>query len=80
MSAHASISFMQEEFARALYRVALLRNPDPPGLENTVRALQNGKTFEATMHTFLSSNEFAAKYARFAQQYIRRGSQSAPAK
>lgn len=56
-------------WVRALYRVLLEREPDPPGLAGHVQALQAGRKPEDLIGGFLKSREFAAKYYKFAKAY-----------
>lgn len=60
----------EEAFARAMYRVFLLRDPDPTGLASAIQQLRSGRTYEELLNWCLRSNEFAAKYQRFLRTYI----------
>jgi hypothetical protein len=62
-----------EAFVRAIYRVLLLREPDPTGLANGIMHLQAGMEVEALMGSFLASKEFAAKQRQFIGAYMGRG-------
>jgi hypothetical protein len=44
-----------------LYEGALAREPDTPGLQGTVAALENGATWEDVIDRLLASEEFAAR-------------------
>ena len=70
----AVVETIQEEFARALYRTILLREPDPPGLANAVGALRRGKSLEDALRSCFKSDEFAIKHRQFASVYLRQKS------
>ena len=65
----ASATIDGEQFVAALYRAALLREPDPRGLLAHVNALKDGKAPEQIAREFLHSAEFLSRIAGFAQQY-----------
>jgi hypothetical protein len=56
---------VEEKFARALYRVFLLREPDVIGLGAVLRQLRSGRSFEEVMRWCLCSEEFAQKHRQF---------------
>jgi hypothetical protein len=60
-----------EAFINSLYRVLLLREPDPGGLESGVRLLEGGASFEAALRSCLGCDEFASKQRQFASTYMR---------
>jgi hypothetical protein len=59
-----------ETFVRAVYRVLLLREPDPTGLANGIMHLQAGMKIEAFMCSILASKEFSAKQGQFIGTYV----------
>jgi hypothetical protein len=61
---------VEEKFARALYRVFLLREPDAIGLASVLRQLRSGRSFEEVMRWCLSSEEFAQKHRQFMRTYL----------
>ena len=64
-------SFVMDEegFVSALYRAALLREPDPEGLKTHVAALKSGKSPEDILGRFIRSAEFGSKIDRLAMRY-----------
>jgi Putative papain-like cysteine peptidase (DUF1796)/Domain of unknown function (DUF4214) len=68
----------EEHWVAALYRVLLGREPDPPGLLGHVRAVQAGWEPEDLVRGFLQSQEFAAKYLKFAKVYGQSSHQISP--
>ena len=60
-----------EAFVRALYRVLLLREPDPGGLASGVALMQAGRNFEHAMRSCMKSSEFATKHRQFVDTYMR---------
>jgi Sulfotransferase family len=54
----------------ALYRVLLLREPDPIGLESRIAQIRGGWTIENVMRQILRSREFAGKQSRFLETYL----------
>jgi hypothetical protein len=59
------------ELVRALYRVLLLRDPDPSGFAAHIKQAHAGVPVEDLMRRFLASHEFAQKQTRFLQTYFR---------
>jgi len=57
-------------FVHALYRMLLLREPEPDGLIYGVTLMQAGMGFEEMMLSFLKSSEFAAKHRQFIDTYV----------
>ena len=68
--ADQEVRTLRTAFATALYRVALMREPDPPGLLNAVQALQRGQTFEEALTSCFVSHEFAEKFQGFISRYV----------
>jgi hypothetical protein len=58
-----------EEAVQALYRVLLLREADPKGLESRIRQLRDGRPIEEVMRQILRSPEFARIHRRFLDTY-----------
>jgi hypothetical protein len=68
------LDVVYEELITALYRVALLREPDPPGMHNHLRALRDGKkNIEQTLRSAFTCKEFSDKSQRFVSTYVGRG-------
>lgn len=55
---------------RALYRVLLLREPEPGGLDGYLRCISDGASIERIMQRMLKSEEFVNNHTRFLQKYI----------
>jgi hypothetical protein len=60
-----------EEFIHALYRVLLLRDPDPFGLQSSLASLRKGLDFESLLKGFVRSDEFARIHRVFIDAYVR---------
>ena len=65
------------EVVQALYRVLLLREPDPTGFESYTNEIGNGLTIENAMRRILRSREFAQKHAEFMRTHLPAGMVSA---
>ena len=59
-----------EAFIRALYRVLLLREPDPTGLAHGLRKMRAGISLEDEMRSCLQSQEFAVKHGQFIKTFV----------
>ena len=59
-----------EELIHALYRVLLLREPDPLGLQSILTSLHEGTDFENLLTSFVSSDEFAYIHQNFIARYV----------
>jgi len=70
-SRFAQLDATQESVAQALYRAVLLREPDPPGLANAIRAMRAGKSIEDTLRSCFRCDEFATKHLRFIDTYVK---------
>jgi hypothetical protein len=68
----SDIAAMQEAFVSALYRVLLLREPDPEGFANSLRELRSGMGFEDALRSCLMCDEFASTYKRILEMYVYR--------
>jgi hypothetical protein len=61
----------EEAFVRGVYRVLLMRDPEPSGLANGVKYVQAGMPFEGVMRSVLSCEEFRLKRRQFTDTYMR---------
>ena len=60
----------EDEGIRALYRLLLLREPDPHGLALHLQLLRKGLPFEQIMRSFLHSHEFPQQQSTFEKAYF----------
>lgn len=68
---HAELALAEEMFVGALYRVLLLREPDPQGFGHYLKTLRAGASFEELMLAFVSGEEFAGTLEQFLRAYVR---------
>jgi Domain of unknown function (DUF4214) len=61
---------LQEELARALYRVMLLREPDDEGLATWLRYIRSGAPLEEVMRAFLQCDEFSRMHPHFIAAHV----------
>ncbi|HKM63062.1 MAG TPA: DUF4214 domain-containing protein [Acidisphaera sp.] len=66
----AGVAGLQEELARALYRVVLLREPDPEGFATWLEFIRSGATLEDVMRAYFRSDEFARRHRDFIDAYV----------
>jgi len=67
-------AMMEEEFVKALYRVLLLREPDPGGLAAALENIRSGRlNFESAMRSCLASAEFRQKLPEVLATFIEPG-------
>lgn len=66
----ADVDALAQAVVRALYRVLLLRDPDPQGLATRTQQVRDGRSVEQIMRDILRSPEFAEKHERFAETYL----------
>lgn len=62
---------LQEDIIRTLYRVFLLREPDPEGLAQHLRDIQRGTSVEDLFRSCLSCQEFSENFETFVKTYLR---------
>jgi FkbM family methyltransferase len=67
MSSPVAKDLPMPELMRALYRVLLLREPDPVGLNAYMEEIRNGLPIEDAIRRMLKSAEFGEKRAQFSQ-------------
>ena len=68
--AEKEVNALRKDFVTALYRVALMREPDGPGLRHAVQALRNGQSFEEALRTCFVCHEFVNKHREFVAAYV----------
>ena len=66
----AGVAGLHEELARALYRVVLLRDPDPEGFATWLEFIRSGATLEDVMRAYFRSDEFARRHRDFIETYV----------
>lgn len=66
----ASRGLATQEIVQALYRLLMLREPDPWGFDTWTNAIGNGMRIEDALHAFLTSKEFVTNRMQFCREYF----------